>query len=63
MRGGHNYQVAVAAWYDVGDCWCSICQAAFAAHAASEMKRLRPDCHHVHVMDFCKEWDETWADN
>ncbi|MFL6636812.1 MAG: hypothetical protein ACJ8HJ_31345 [Massilia sp.] len=36
--------------------------ASFVMHAASEMKRMGTSYDHVHLMDFCKDWDDAWPD-
>lgn len=36
--------------------------ARFVTHAALEMKRMGKGYDHMHLMDFCQEWDATWPD-
>jgi len=36
--------------------------ALFVMHAASEMKRVGAGYDHIHLMDFCDDWDAAWPD-
>ncbi len=36
--------------------------ASFVMHAASEMKRLGTSYDHIHLVDFCNDWDPAWPD-
>ncbi len=36
--------------------------ASFVTQAALEMKRLGQGYDHMHVTDFCSDWDTTWPD-